>query len=92
MIISGMKMPNIKVQMSNQPIRLPGLILRLRSGQAPRVCLSINSRPRAQPRGSGLILSGAFHPDLKIGVWRRRTYQIQISNKGYSVLESSFEL
>jgi len=23
-----------------------------------------------------LILSGAFYPDLKIGVWRRRTYQI----------------
>jgi hypothetical protein len=46
----------------NQPIRLPGLILQLRSGQAPGVC-------------SGLILSGAFYPDLKIGVWRRRTYQ-----------------
>jgi hypothetical protein len=26
---------------------------------------------------SGLILSGAFYPDLKIGVWRRRTYQIE---------------
>ena len=24
---------------------------------------------------SGLILSGAFYPDFKIGVWRRRTYQ-----------------
>jgi len=24
---------------------------------------------------SGLILSGVFYPDLKIGVWRRRTYQ-----------------
>ena len=24
---------------------------------------------------SGLILSGTFYPDLKIGVWRRRTYQ-----------------
>jgi hypothetical protein len=24
---------------------------------------------------SGLILSGAFNPGLKIGVWRRRTYQ-----------------
>ena len=46
----------------NQPIRLPGLTLQLRSGQAPGVC-------------SGLILSGAFYPDLKIGVWRRRTYQ-----------------
>ena len=22
-----------------------------------------------------MILSGAFYPDLKIGVWRRRTYQ-----------------
>jgi len=31
-------------------------------GLKPRVC-------------SGLILSGAFYPDLKIGVWRRRTYQ-----------------
>ena len=26
---------------------------------------------------SGLILSGAFYPDLKIGVWRRRTYQFR---------------
>jgi hypothetical protein len=49
-------------KMENQPIRLPGLILRLGSGQAPGVC-------------SGLILSGAFYPDLKIGVWRRGTYQ-----------------
>ena len=24
---------------------------------------------------SGLILSAAFNPGLKIGVWRRRTYQ-----------------
>ena len=24
---------------------------------------------------SGLILSGPLNPDLKIGVWRRRTYQ-----------------
>ncbi|MBS3905866.1 MAG: hypothetical protein KGZ49_02405, partial [Syntrophaceae bacterium] len=72
---------------------------------------STSSRPRVQPRGSGLILSGAFPstllgmvspfdkpfglelraerlralslsrglsnhcPDLKIGVWRGRTYQ-----------------
>ena len=28
---------------------------------------------------SGLILSGAFYPDLKIGVWRRRTYQESLS-------------
>jgi hypothetical protein len=28
---------------------------------------------------SGLILSGAFYPDLKIRVWRRRTYQFFIS-------------
>jgi hypothetical protein len=28
---------------------------------------------------SGLILSGAFYPDLKIGVWRRRTYQFRES-------------
>ena len=41
-------------ELTNQPIRLPGL--------EPWVC-------------SGLILSGAFYPDLKIGVWRRRTYQ-----------------
>jgi hypothetical protein len=27
------------------------------------------------PKGSGLILSGAFNPDLRIGVWRRRMYQ-----------------
>ncbi len=25
---------------------------------------------------SGLILSGTFYPDLKFGVWRRRTYQV----------------
>jgi len=50
------------VQTRNQPIRLPGLILRPGSGQGPGVC-------------SGLILSGAFNPCLKIGVWRRRTYQ-----------------
>jgi hypothetical protein len=40
--------------LQNQPIRLPGLILRLRSGQAPGVC-------------SGLILSGVFTPILKSG-------------------------
>jgi hypothetical protein len=60
----------------NQPIRLPGL--------KPGVCLSTNSRPRVKPRGSGLILSGAFYSDLKIGVClrpelrprvRRQTYQ-----------------
>jgi hypothetical protein len=33
--------------------------------------------PGLKPRvHSGLILSGAFYPDLKIGVWRRRTYQL----------------
>jgi hypothetical protein len=26
---------------------------------------------------SGLILSGAFNPSLKIGVWRHRTYQLE---------------
>ena len=26
---------------------------------------------------SGLILSGAFNPGVKIGVWRRRTYQFE---------------
>ena len=30
---------------------------------------------------SGLILSGAFYPDLKIGVWRRRTYQTLSGSK-----------
>ena len=54
----------------NQPIRLPGLSLDLaRDGELaepkPGVC-------------SGLILSGAFYPDSKIGVWRRRTYQYSI--------------
>ena len=52
----------------NQPIRLPGL--------KPGVCL----RPELRPRGSGLILSGAFYPDLKSGVWRRRTYQFSIDD------------
>ena len=47
------------MELSNQPIRLPGL--------KPGVC-------------SGLILSGAFYPDLKIGVWRRRTYQFFIKH------------
>jgi prepilin-type N-terminal cleavage/methylation domain-containing protein len=39
------------------------------SGLKPGVC-------------SGLILSGAFYTDLKIGVWRRRTYQ-----KGVTLIE-----
>jgi hypothetical protein len=34
-------------------------------GQKPEACLSANSRPRVKPRGSGLILSGAFAPVLK---------------------------
>ena len=34
---------------------------------------------------SGLKLSGAFYPDLKIGVWRRRTYQITLLNKALEV-------
>jgi len=42
------------------PSAIPGLILRLRSGQAPGVC-------------SGLILSSAFDPALKAGVWCRRS-------------------
>jgi len=29
---------------------------------------------------SGLILSGDFNPDLKIGVWRRRMYQLALSH------------
>jgi hypothetical protein len=31
---------------------------------------------------SGLILSGAFNPGLKIGVWRRRTYQREVVRQG----------
>jgi hypothetical protein len=55
----------------NQPIRLPGLSLDFaRDGglvePKPGVC-------------SGLILSGVFGPDLRIGVWRRRMYQTQSS-------------
>jgi hypothetical protein len=38
-------------------------------------CLSTNSRPRVQSRGSGLTLSGDFSPVLKNGTWRRRTGQ-----------------
>ena len=49
----------------NQHIRLPGL--------KPGVCL----RPELRPRGSGLIRSSAFNPELKIGVWRRRTYPLK---------------
>jgi len=64
---------SIGVAVINQPIRLFGLILRLRSGQAPGVC-------------SGLILSGAFYPDLKIGVWRRRTYQGFFENPEHLIL------
>jgi hypothetical protein len=71
----------------NQPIRLPGLILRLRSGQAARGMPLDKLKAPSTPRGSGLILSGAFYPDLKIGVClrpelrprvRRRTYQTGI--------------
>jgi len=34
---------------------------------------------------SGLILSGAHNPDLKIWIWRRRTYQF----KPFTLLEKS---
>jgi hypothetical protein len=40
----------LRLDLNNQPIRLPGL--------KPGVC-------------SGLILSGAYYPNLKIGVLRR---------------------
>jgi len=79
----------------NQPIRLPGLSFGFaRDGSRdgalaepkPGVCLSTSSRPRAQPRGSGLILSGAFYPDLKVGVWRRRMYQDNTSPWGAFLL------
>ena len=46
------------------------LIIMLRKNQPIRL-------PGLKPRVcAGLILSGAFYPDLKIGVWRRRTYQL----------------
>jgi hypothetical protein len=32
------------------------------------------------------ILSGAFCPDLKIGVWRRRTYQGFFENPEHLIL------
>jgi len=54
----------------NQPVRLPGLTLRLRSGQAPGV-------------GSGLILSGVFSLDLKNRVCRCRMYQDDLTYKNY---------
>jgi hypothetical protein len=42
-------------------LRLPGL--------EARACLSTSSRPRVQPRGSGLTLSRAFSPpSLKTGL------------------------
>ena len=41
------------------------------------ISLSTNSRPRVQPRGSGLILSGAFDPILKDGVWRCRSIKVE---------------
>jgi hypothetical protein len=51
----------------NQPIDFPGFAVLIREanegGLKPGVC-------------SGLILSGVIYPDSKIGVWRRRKYQI----------------
>jgi len=44
-------------------------------------------KARVQPRGSGSILIGAFYPDLKIGVWRRRTYQYLQVTKGLSWID-----
>jgi len=37
----------------------------------------INPSARAQVEGSGLILSGAFDPVLKDGVWRRRSINVK---------------
>ena len=48
--------------------------LRLSSINA-EACLSTNSRPRVQSRGSRLTLSGDFPPVLKGGTWRCRTGQ-----------------
>jgi len=62
------------------PSTIPGLILRLRSGQAPGVCprpeTSASAQSNARAEGSGLILSGAFYLLLKAGVWRRRSINI----------------
>jgi len=61
--------------MEINPSTIPGLILRLRSGQAPGVC-------------SGLILSGAAYPDLKIGVCRRRSIKrIERERRGAKKIE-----
>ena len=51
-----------------------------RSTAAPHQALNSITQPIRLPGlkpgvCSGLILSGALNPGLKIGVWRRRTYQ-----------------
>jgi len=47
-IISGSR-KQYKLSQENQPIRPPGLLLRLRSGQAPGVCWACLPRPRSGP-------------------------------------------
>jgi len=68
----------IDLNKENQPIRLPGL--KAGAGLPSPGPAGFASTAKGGGKAgagvcSGLILSGAFYPDLKIGVWRRRTYQ-----------------
>ena len=70
----------IDLNKENQPIRLPGLkpgagLPSPGPGKAGAGLPSPGPGKAGAGVCSGLILSGAFYPDLKIGVWRRRTYQ-----------------
>ena len=51
----------------NQPIRLPGL----KPGVCSGLILHFDKTQCPEPVEG----SGAYYLDLKIGVWRRRTYQ-----------------
>ncbi len=64
---------------SNQPIRLPGL--------KPGVCSGLILSPSIFLRAMSKPNGGAFYPDLKIGVWRRRTYQ----NSEFLTLKNVFK-
>jgi hypothetical protein len=80
-VCNGFVRPLLVFLKKNQPIRLPGLSLDLARDGEPfdtLTALSCIEWP-AEPKSgvcSELILSGAFYPDLKIGVWRPRTYQV----------------
>jgi hypothetical protein len=41
----------------------------------PGVCSGLILSPSISLRAMSKSIGGAFYPDLKIGVWRRRTYQ-----------------